>query len=187
MGVSPAMPRIEVWKRTSGHAAETPSAASPISLWRFGLPASALATGTGDTNVFSTSSLPTAEQLLNSTLFASLFLMAVFLLTAVCFFVPSLSQKPTQPGVASTELASCGESNSAYSPSMEVLDAAARGAIGGPHHGPSSTDRMLENQQRQDERQIDKQAAEIEALKKKLEQLKAECKSIAASPDACAW
>ena len=45
---------------------------------------------------------------------------------------------------------------------------------GGHHSGPSTTDRMLENQQRQDERQIDNQQREIEQLKNELNSLKAQ-------------
>eukprot|EP00928_Gymnodinium_smaydae_P051546 TRINITY_DN350_c0_g1_i1.p1 TRINITY_DN350_c0_g1~~TRINITY_DN350_c0_g1_i1.p1 ORF type:complete len:213 (-),score=31.24 TRINITY_DN350_c0_g1_i1:224-862(-) len=199
----------------NGHAVETPSAASPVLLWRFGLLALALGLTTGDTNVVSTSSSPTIEPPQNYSLYTR-FLFAITLVSAVCSYIWSLCQKPTQPRVESTELASYGESNSAYLPSMDeeqqcqtpsptddssgmggpvtvapaptlgdivvgaAVDGAVRGAvsgaIGGPHHGPSSTDRMLENQQRQDERQIDKQATEIEALKKELDQLKAEKK-----------
>eukprot|EP00928_Gymnodinium_smaydae_P051549 TRINITY_DN350_c0_g1_i2.p1 TRINITY_DN350_c0_g1~~TRINITY_DN350_c0_g1_i2.p1 ORF type:complete len:454 (-),score=71.13 TRINITY_DN350_c0_g1_i2:224-1585(-) len=180
LGVSPPVPNVEVWKRLNGHAVETPSAASPISFWRFGLPALALDTTTGDTNIVSRPSSLTVEPSRNPSLVTcasvAAFPVSVMFLSMLFHVFRSLSQIPAQPRVASTELASYGESNSAYSPSMEVLDAAARGAIGGPHHGPSSTDRMLENQQRQDERQIDKQATEIEALKKELDQLKAEKK-----------
>eukprot|EP00439_Symbiodinium_sp_Y106_P075617 s1098_g15.t1 len=45
---------------------------------------------------------------------------------------------------------------------------------GGHHSGPSTADRMLENQQRQDERQIDNQKMEIEQLKAELNSLKAQ-------------
>eukprot|EP00928_Gymnodinium_smaydae_P051552 TRINITY_DN350_c0_g1_i6.p1 TRINITY_DN350_c0_g1~~TRINITY_DN350_c0_g1_i6.p1 ORF type:complete len:533 (-),score=67.04 TRINITY_DN350_c0_g1_i6:224-1822(-) len=297
-GLPPSMPNVEVWKRINGHAVETPSAASPVLLWRFGLLALALGLTTGDTNVVSTSSSPTIEPPQNYSLYTR-FLFAITLVSAVCSYIWSLCQKPTQPRVESTELASYGESNSAYLPSMDeeqqcqtpsptddssswfslariramflsalaalslnlyepsahaagsggriggsaraartrspspraspqlrsnttviernnttviapppvgfspglgmggpvivapaptlgdivvgaAVDGAVRGVVsgatGGPHHGPSSTDRMLENQQRQDERQIDKQATEIEALKKELDQLKAEKK-----------
>mmetsp|Transcript_79494 Transcript_79494/g.140307 ORF Transcript_79494/g.140307 Transcript_79494/m.140307 type:complete len:215 (+) Transcript_79494:72-716(+) len=44
---------------------------------------------------------------------------------------------------------------------------------GGHNHGYSSTDRMLENQQRQDERQLDNQSRELEQLRSELQQLKA--------------
>jgi len=40
-------------------------------------------------------------------------------------------------------------------------------------HGPSVNDRILENQQRQDERQMDRQAAQIEDLQRELSELKA--------------
>jgi predicted RNase H-like nuclease (RuvC/YqgF family) len=59
-----------------------------------------------------------------------------------------------------------------------VAGAAIEGAVSGAVHnsmrGPSSTDRMLDNQIRQDERQMDKQSAEIEALQKQIEELKAQ-------------
>ena len=45
---------------------------------------------------------------------------------------------------------------------------------GGHHSGPSTADRMLENQQRQDERQIDSQQREIDELKAQLNSLKAQ-------------
>merc|ERR1712084_73989 len=38
--------------------------------------------------------------------------------------------------------------------------------------GPSGTDRMIENQQRQDERQMDKQAMELESLKREMQDMK---------------
>eukprot|EP00928_Gymnodinium_smaydae_P051550 TRINITY_DN350_c0_g1_i3.p1 TRINITY_DN350_c0_g1~~TRINITY_DN350_c0_g1_i3.p1 ORF type:complete len:483 (-),score=66.39 TRINITY_DN350_c0_g1_i3:224-1672(-) len=290
-GLPPSMPNVEVWKRINGHAVETPSAASPVLLWRFGLLALALGLTTGDTNVVSTSSSPTIEPPQNYFLYTG-FLGSVCLVSSVSYFVRSSFQKSTQTDVASTELASYGESSFTYSPSMDeeqqcqtpaptndssswfslariramfllnvyepsahaarsggriggsaraartrspspraspqlrsnttviernnttviapppvgfspglgmggpvivapaptlgdivvgaAVDGAVRGVVsgatGGPHHGPSSTDRMLENQQRQDERQIDKQATEIEALKKELDQLKAEKK-----------
>jgi len=41
-------------------------------------------------------------------------------------------------------------------------------------HGPSVNDRILENQQRQDERQMDRQANQIEDLQRELAQLKAQ-------------
>jgi len=42
-----------------------------------------------------------------------------------------------------------------------------------PSFGPSLSDRMIEDQQRRDERQIDGQQAKIEALQKELQDLKA--------------
>lgn len=54
-----------------------------------------------------------------------------------------------------------------------VIGGAINNAISGGHHsGPSSTDRLLENQQRQDERQIDSQKAEIEQLKTEIQNMK---------------
>ena len=54
-----------------------------------------------------------------------------------------------------------------------VVGGAINNAMYGNHHsGPSSTDRMLENQQRQDERQIDNQQREIDQLKAELNSLK---------------
>lgn len=54
-----------------------------------------------------------------------------------------------------------------------VIGGAINNAISGGHHsGPSSTDRLLENQQRQDERQIDNQKAEIEQLKAEIQNMK---------------
>ena len=54
-----------------------------------------------------------------------------------------------------------------------VIGGAINNAISGGHHsGPSSTDRLLENQQRQDERQIDSQKAEIEQLKTEMQNMK---------------
>jgi len=47
---------------------------------------------------------------------------------------------------------------------------------GGMNRGPSTTDRMLDNQQRQDERQMDRQASEIDQLKMQISQLQAERK-----------
>eukprot|EP00930_Biecheleria_cincta_P053409 TRINITY_DN388_c0_g1_i2.p1 TRINITY_DN388_c0_g1~~TRINITY_DN388_c0_g1_i2.p1 ORF type:complete len:241 (+),score=51.87 TRINITY_DN388_c0_g1_i2:58-723(+) len=47
---------------------------------------------------------------------------------------------------------------------------------GGMNRGPSTTDRMLDNQQRQDERQMDRQASEIDQLKMQISQLAAEKK-----------
>mmetsp|Transcript_39472 Transcript_39472/g.85951 ORF Transcript_39472/g.85951 Transcript_39472/m.85951 type:complete len:227 (+) Transcript_39472:86-766(+) len=43
---------------------------------------------------------------------------------------------------------------------------------GGQRYGPSGTDRMLENQQRQDERQMDRQAAQIDELQRELRDMK---------------
>ena len=55
-----------------------------------------------------------------------------------------------------------------------VIGGAINNAITGGHHsGPSTADRMLENQQRQDERQIDNQKAEIEQLKAEINNMKA--------------
>lgn len=53
-----------------------------------------------------------------------------------------------------------------------VVGSAINNAITGGHHGPTSTDRMLENQQRQDERQLDQQKAEIDLLKSEIQSLK---------------
>jgi len=65
-----------------------------------------------------------------------------------------------------------------------VVGAAVQGAVGGavsasvrnamapPAGAPSTTDRMLENQMRQDERQLDKQSNDIEDLKRQLAELK---------------
>jgi len=55
-----------------------------------------------------------------------------------------------------------------------VVGSAINNAIGGGNrgYGPSGTDRMLENQQRQDERQMDKQANQIEDLQRELQNLK---------------
>eukprot|EP00435_Cladocopium_sp_Y103_P053610 s1706_g17.t1 len=54
-----------------------------------------------------------------------------------------------------------------------VIGGAINNAITGGHHsGPSSTDRLLENQQRQDERQIDYQKAEIEQLRAEIQNMK---------------
>mmetsp|Transcript_82186 Transcript_82186/g.100845 ORF Transcript_82186/g.100845 Transcript_82186/m.100845 type:complete len:204 (-) Transcript_82186:181-792(-) len=54
-----------------------------------------------------------------------------------------------------------------------VIGGAINNAITGGHHsGPTNTDRMLENQQRQDERQIDNQQREIELLKSEIQNLK---------------
>ncbi|CAJ1338081.1 unnamed protein product [Effrenium voratum] len=55
-----------------------------------------------------------------------------------------------------------------------VIGGAINNAMYGGHHssGPSTSDRMLENQQRQDERQMDKQSMEIEQLKSELANLK---------------
>jgi len=75
----------------------------------------------------------------------------------------------------------------APAPSMGdiVMGAAVQGVVGGAvsgavqsamaphsHGGPSTTDRMLENQMRQDERQLDKQSNDIEDLKRQLAELK---------------
>lgn len=62
-----------------------------------------------------------------------------------------------------------------------VVGAVVGGAInnaiyGGSHRGPTSTDMMLENQQRQDERQLDSQKQEIERLKADLAALKTQQK-----------
>jgi len=54
-----------------------------------------------------------------------------------------------------------------------AINSAVNGAINGGNRGPTTTDRMLENQQRQDERQMDKQATELEMLKNELNDLKA--------------
>lgn len=55
-----------------------------------------------------------------------------------------------------------------------VIGGAINNAISGGHHsGPSTSDRLLENQQRQDERQIDNQKAEIEQLKADIQNMKA--------------
>ncbi|CAK9045780.1 unnamed protein product [Durusdinium trenchii] len=54
-----------------------------------------------------------------------------------------------------------------------VIGGAINNAITGGHHsGPTSTDRLLENQQRQDERQMDNQQREIELLKSEIQNLK---------------
>ena len=54
-----------------------------------------------------------------------------------------------------------------------VIGGAINNAISGGHHnGPSTSDRLLENQQRQDERQIDNQKAEIEQLKTEIQNMK---------------
>eukprot|EP00435_Cladocopium_sp_Y103_P019704 s1864_g4.t1 len=54
-----------------------------------------------------------------------------------------------------------------------VIGGAINNAITGGHHsGPTNTDRLLENQQRQDERQIDNQQREIEQLKSEIQNLK---------------
>mmetsp|Transcript_74364 Transcript_74364/g.177170 ORF Transcript_74364/g.177170 Transcript_74364/m.177170 type:complete len:220 (+) Transcript_74364:85-744(+) len=64
-----------------------------------------------------------------------------------------------------------------------VVGTAVQGAVGGavsgavrgamaPPPGASGTDRMLENQMRQDERQMDKQSNDIEDLKRQLAELK---------------
>eukprot|EP00438_Fugacium_kawagutii_P016601 Skav236387 [mRNA] locus=scaffold29:90054:95780:- [translate_table: standard] len=54
-----------------------------------------------------------------------------------------------------------------------VIGGAINNAITGGHHsGPTTTDRLLENQQRQDERQIDNQQREIELLKSEIQNLK---------------
>eukprot|EP00928_Gymnodinium_smaydae_P050404 TRINITY_DN3396_c0_g1_i1.p1 TRINITY_DN3396_c0_g1~~TRINITY_DN3396_c0_g1_i1.p1 ORF type:complete len:334 (+),score=64.81 TRINITY_DN3396_c0_g1_i1:145-1002(+) len=192
INVSPFMPRLEVWKRTSGQAAAVPSTASPISLWRFGLPASALGTTTGDTNMVSLSSSPTDEPSRNPSLltwfFVAVLLVSAMFFSVVFFILRLLSWKPKQPRLASTELASYGESNSAHSPSM---DEEQQCQTSSPTDDSSSwfslariramlssalaeIDRMLKSQQQQDKYQIDKQAAEIEALKEELAQLKAE-------------
>jgi len=76
----------------------------------------------------------------------------------------------------------------APAPSMGdmIMGAAVQGVVGGavsgavqsamaPHSnsgGPTSTDRMLEMQMRQDERQMDKQSNDIEDLKRQLAELK---------------
>eukprot|EP00930_Biecheleria_cincta_P102159 TRINITY_DN93843_c0_g1_i1.p1 TRINITY_DN93843_c0_g1~~TRINITY_DN93843_c0_g1_i1.p1 ORF type:complete len:251 (+),score=50.07 TRINITY_DN93843_c0_g1_i1:82-753(+) len=58
-----------------------------------------------------------------------------------------------------------------------VVGGAINNAIYGGHHsGPSTTDRMLENQQRQDERQMDRQENEINQLKSEIARLAAEKK-----------
>ena len=55
-----------------------------------------------------------------------------------------------------------------------VIGGAINNAISGGHHsGPSTSDRLLENQQRQDERQIDNQKAEIDQLKAEIQNMKA--------------
>jgi hypothetical protein len=46
--------------------------------------------------------------------------------------------------------------------------------FGGQRYGPSTTDRMLENQQRQDEREMDKQKSEVDQLKAEIAALKAQ-------------
>jgi len=53
-----------------------------------------------------------------------------------------------------------------------VVGGAINNAITGGHSGPTNTDRLLENQQRQDERQIDNQQREIELLKSEIQNLK---------------
>lgn len=54
-----------------------------------------------------------------------------------------------------------------------VIGGAINGAINSTiPRGPSTTDRMLENQQRQDERQLDKQSMQLEALQRELQDLK---------------
>jgi len=59
-----------------------------------------------------------------------------------------------------------------------VLGNAVSGALSSVvPHPPSATDRMLQDQQRQDERMIDRQAAEIEALKRELDELQSAPKS----------
>jgi len=53
-----------------------------------------------------------------------------------------------------------------------AINSVVNGAINGGHRGSSTTDRILENNQRQDERQLDKQASEIELLKQELQDIK---------------
>jgi len=66
-----------------------------------------------------------------------------------------------------------------YAPPPTLGDLIVGAAIGSAissavHHnsGPSGNDRILENQQRQDERQMDRQAAQLEDLQRELAQLK---------------
>jgi hypothetical protein len=57
-----------------------------------------------------------------------------------------------------------------------IVGAAVGGAINSAmhhNHGPSVNDRILENQQRQDERQMDRQANQLEDLQRELAELKA--------------
>lgn len=53
-----------------------------------------------------------------------------------------------------------------------MVSGAVNNAMGGGSHGVSNTDRILENQQRQDERQMDKQSNQIEDLQRELAALK---------------
>jgi len=56
-----------------------------------------------------------------------------------------------------------------------IIGAAVGSAINGainPNRGSSTTDRVLENQQRQDERQLDKQAMQMESLQREMAALK---------------
>lgn len=55
-----------------------------------------------------------------------------------------------------------------------VVGGAINNAMYGGMRGPSTTDRMLENQQRQDERQMDRQSSEIDQLKMQISQLQAQ-------------
>jgi len=55
-----------------------------------------------------------------------------------------------------------------------AVSSAIHSAVAPHHYGPSVNDRILENQQRQDERQMDRQANQIEDLQRELQQLKAQ-------------